>query len=179
VEDQAVENRLTRTDKRKKSKEKRGALMDVKYINPFINATLHVLNTMAGLEAKAGKPFLKEDKVARGDVSSVIGLTGEVSGTVSVSFSESCILSIVSNMFGEAVTKLNDEIGDATGEIANMISGQARQELEALGRSLKAAIPSVIMGNNHTLTHFTKHPVIAIPFGTNDGDFTIEVCFEK
>lgn len=152
--------------------------MDVQYINPFVTATLHVLKTMAHTEVKAGKPFLKKEKVARGDVSGLIGLTGEMSGTISVSFTEPCILAIVGRMFGENVTAMNDEIGDAVGEIANMISGQARQKLEEMGRPLHAAIPSVIMGKGHQITHITSHPVIAIPFETDDGGFTIEVCFE-
>lgn len=153
--------------------------MDVQYINPFISATVHVLKTMAHTEAKPGKPYLKKDKVAQGDVSSLIGLTGDVSGTISVSFTEKSILSIVTNMFGEEVPSLNDEIGDAVGEIANMISGQARQTLESMGRPLQAAIPSVIMGKGHQITHITNHPVVAIPFQTNNGGFTIEVSFEK
>ena len=153
--------------------------MDVKFINPFINATLNVLETIASTKAKAGKPYLKNDHVAQGDISGVIGLTGEVCGTISTSFTENSILAIVSRMFGEEMKELNDEIKDAVGEIANMISGQARQKLEELGRSLKAAIPTVVIGKNHTITHLTKHPVIAIPFSTDNGNFTIEVCFEE
>jgi chemotaxis protein CheX len=152
--------------------------MDVQYINPFITATLHVLKTMARTEVNAGKPFLKKEKLARGDVSGLIGLTGDVSGTISVSFTEPCILAIVGRMFGEDMRAINEEIGDAVGEIANMISGQARQALEEMGRPLQAAIPSVIMGKGHQITHFTSHPVIAVPFETDNGGFTIEICFE-
>ena len=153
--------------------------MDVTYVNPFINATLNVLETMAFTKADAGKPFLKKDQVAQGDVSGVIGLTGEVKGTIAVSFTEKSILSIITNMFGEDMKELNEEIKDAVGEIANMISGQARQELEELGRSLQAAIPAVIMGKNHSIKHITTHPIVAIPFNTDNGEFTIEVCFEE
>ena len=153
--------------------------MDVEIVNPFVDATLHVLDTLASTKAEPGKPFLKKDSFARGDVSSVIGLIGETSGTISVSFTENAILSIVSKMFGEEMTSLNGEIQDAVGEIGNMISGQARQKLEKKGRSLKAAIPTVVMGKNHSITHITKHPIVAIPFNTDSGDFTIEVCFEK
>ena len=153
--------------------------MDVTLINPFIDATLNVLETMAFTKAEAGKPYLKNDQVARGDVTGVIGLIGETSGTISVSFSEKCILAIVSNMFGEEMKEMNNEIKDAVGEIANMISGQARKKLEELGRSLQAAIPTVIMGKNHAITHVTSHPVVAIPFGTDNGEFTVEVCFEE
>jgi chemotaxis protein CheX len=153
--------------------------MDVELVNPFIDATLHVLETMASTKAQAGKPYLKKDQVARGDVSSVIGLTGEATGMMSLTFTEKGILPIVSNMFGEEMKEINDEIKDAVGEIGNMISGQARQKLEERGRSLKAAIPTVIMGKNHSITRVTTAPVIAIPFSTDSGEFTIEVCFEE
>jgi chemotaxis protein CheX len=153
--------------------------VDVRYINPFINATLNVLETMAYTKAVAGRPYLKKNRVAPGDVSGVIGLTGDVSGSISVSFTEKSILAIVSSMFGEEMKRLNEEIEDAVGEITNMISGQARQELEGLGMSLRAAIPTVIMGKSHTITHVTTHPIIAIPFTTANGGFAIEVCFER
>lgn len=153
--------------------------MDVKYINPFIAATVHVLDTTAHIETTAGKPFIKRDKIARGDVTGVIGLTGRMRGTVSVSFTEPCILSIVSGMFGEEMKEMNEEIRDAVGEISNMISGQARRKLEEDGLSLSAAIPTVIMGKDHSLSHITTYPVIAIPFQTAKGEFTIEVSFEE
>ena len=152
--------------------------MDVKMINPFINATLNVLETMASIKAESGKPYLKKDDVARGDVSGVIGFTGEKSGTVSVTFDELCILKIVSNMFGEEMKEINNEIADAVGEITNMISGQARKELEEIGNVFQGAIPSVITGKNHKLESVTEGPKIAIPFKTKAGNFTIVVCFE-
>jgi chemotaxis protein CheX len=133
---------------------------------------------MASTNAEAGKPYMKNDQIAQGDVSGVIGLTGKTRGTVSVSFTEDCILSIVSNMLGEEMMELNNDIKDAVGEITNMITGQARQKLEEIGMSLKAAIPTVITGKNHTITHITVAPVMAIPFTTDNGKFTIEVCFE-
>lgn len=153
--------------------------MDTRMINPFIEATLHVLETMASVKVESGRPYLKKDQVATGDVSGIIGLTGDLKGTISVSFSESSISAIVSNMFGEKINGLNDEVKDAVGEIANMISGQARQKLEELGRNLKAAIPTVIIGKNHSITHITEEKIIAIPFTTDNGGFTIEVCFEE
>ncbi len=153
--------------------------MDAKLINPFINATLNVLETMAFVKVQSAKPYLKKDDIAKGDVTGVIGLTGEINGTISVTFDEGSILKIVSNMFGEEVTELNTEVMDAVGELTNMISGQARRELEESGKRFEAAIPSVISGNNHQITHYTDGPKIAIPFTTEGGAFTIEVCFEN
>ena len=153
--------------------------MDVKLINPFINATLSVLETMAFITVTAGNPYVKKDNVAVGDVTGVLGLTGVANGTISVSFEEKCILTIVSNMFGETMEKLDDDISDAVGELTNMISGQARRELEQIGKVFKAAIPSVVTGKNHSIRHYSEGPKIAIPFSTEGGEFTIEVCFER
>ena len=153
--------------------------MDVKLVNPFINATINVLETMAFMTVSAGTPYLKKGNVAVGDVSGIMGLTGVANGTIAVTFEEKCILAVVSNMFGETMSELNNEIADAVGELTNMISGQARRELEETGKVFKAAIPSVITGRNHSIIHYTEGPKIAIPFHTDNGEFTIEVCFER
>jgi len=152
--------------------------MDVTLVNPFIEATLHVLSSIAFTKATAGKPYLKKDAIAKGDISGVVGLSGEARGTLSVSFSKTSILSIVSKMFGEPIEDINDEVRDAVGEILNIVSGLARQKLETKGRVLKGAIPTVITGENHSITHIPKQPIIAIPFATENGHFTIEVCLE-
>ncbi|MDY0219657.1 MAG: chemotaxis protein CheX [Desulfobacterium sp.] len=153
--------------------------MDVRLINPFISATANVLETMAFVKVQAGNPYLKKNSTALGDITGVIGLTGVANGTISVTFQSACILNIVSKMFGEKMEELNGEIVDAVGELTNMISGQARKELEEIGKVFKAAIPSVITGKNHTITHCTSGPKIAIPFFVGDGSFTIEVSFER
>ncbi len=153
--------------------------MDVKLINPFINATINVLETMAFVKVTAGIPYGKKDNTAVGDVTGVLGLTGVAHGTIAVTFEEKCILTVVSNMFGEEMGSLNEDIADAVGELTNMISGQARRELDEIGKVFKAAIPSVITGKNHTIRHYSDGPKIAIPFKTDGGEFTIEVCFDR
>ena len=150
--------------------------MDANIINPFINATINVLETMAFVKARPGKPYLKKDDTARGDVTGVIGVTGVAHGTISVTFEEDSILKIVSNMFGESIQTLDHEVADAVGELTNMISGQARMELEKKGKVFEAAIPSVITGKGHKIIHITDGPKIAIPFSIDEGTFTIEVC---
>lgn len=153
--------------------------MDAKIINPFIRATMNVIKTMARIDSTAGKPFLKKQETAIGDISGVIGIYGETDGSIAVSFEESSVLAIVSNMFGETMKSIDNDVIDAVGEITNMISGQARMELETLGRHFQAAIPSVFTGKNHLVTHVARGPRIAIPFTTPNGAFVIEVCLER
>jgi chemotaxis protein CheX len=91
--------------------------MDVRFINAFLEGTISVLKTMAFIEPKPGKPYLKKDALARGDISGIIGLTGSVTGSMALSFSEKSILKIVSNMLGEEIKEINGDIKDAVGEM--------------------------------------------------------------
>jgi chemotaxis protein CheX len=150
--------------------------MDVRFINPFLTGTVNVLKTMASVDPKPGKPYLKKNSLATGDVSGIIGLTGSVAGSMALSFSEEAILKIVSNMLGEEITEVNGDITDAVGEITNMVSGASRKELEAVGLTITAAIPTVISGKGHSIKHVLGGPSLIIPFETDNGPFVVDVC---
>jgi chemotaxis protein CheX len=152
--------------------------MDVKYINPFLSGTLEVLKKMAFLDAIPGKPSVKKDETASGDVSGIIGITGDAVGSLALSFSEKCICKIVSNMLGEEHHEVTKDIIDAVGELTNMISGASRTQLEKMGMAVYAAIPAVVHGQGHTITHILKSPSIVIPFSTAAGPFFVDVCIK-
>lgn len=150
--------------------------MEAKFINPFLEGTISVLKTMAFVEPQAGKPYLKKDNSATGDVSAIIGLTGDSIGSLALSFSEGAILRIVSNMLGEEIDTINGDIKDAVGEITNMVSGVARKNLEAQGFNITAAIPTVVSGKDHSILHVLGGPSIIIPFTIEQGTFVVDVC---
>jgi chemotaxis protein CheX len=150
--------------------------MDVTFINPFLEGTINVLKKMAFVDPKVGMPYLKKDSKAVGDVSGIIGLTGSAKGSLALSFTEKSIIKIVNNMLGENFQVINDDIRDAVGEITNMISGDARKRLEAEGFVIRAAIPTVISGKDHELSHTLTGPSIIIPFEIDEGSFVVDVC---
>lgn len=152
--------------------------IDVLVVNPFLASVIEVLGTMAQVRAVPGKPYLKTDRSARGDVSGVIGLSGEVDGTVSVTFSRDCACAVVGNMLGERVDEIDQTVIDAVGELTNMISGRARQGLQKCGRTFNAAIPTVISGQGHSITHCAD-PVLCLEFKTLYGPVAVEVAFGK
>lgn len=153
--------------------------MDVKFINPFLKGTIEVLKKMAFIEPRPGKVYLKETSVAYGDVSGIIGITGDVVGSLAISFTEVCICNIVNKILGETYEKAGQEVFDAVGEITNMISGVARNYLEKDKMNVYAAIPSVVYGKDHTIDHILNSPSIVIPFITGKGSFVVDVCIKK
>ena len=151
--------------------------MDAKIINPFLESAQNVLKTMAMIEATPGKPYLKKESRAMGDVSGIIGITGVAQGSMSISFEKDCICAVVANLFGSPVDAITEEVKDAVGEMTNMICGDARRRLEAQGTSLQAGTPTVVAGKDHSITHIHTGPCLAMPFETPDGGFTVEVAF--
>jgi chemotaxis protein CheX len=168
--------KLPRFLKRYRDTGLKGKIMNVQFINPFLEATTDVLKTMAMLEPTAGNPYLKKGNQAKGDVSGIIGMTGSARGSLALSFSKNSILKIVSNMLGENYTMINNEVQDAVGEITNMISGVARKKMESQGFNISAAIPTVVAGKDHAILHVLGGPSIIIPFETENGPFFIDVC---
>lgn len=153
--------------------------MDIKFINPFLQGTIEVLTKMAFVEPRPGKVYLKETSRAQGDVSGIIGITGDMIGSLAISFSESCICHIISRMLGESYTEATQDVFDGVGELTNMISGVARTHLEKDGMEVYAAIPSVVYGKDHTINHILKSPSIVIPFETDEGPFVVDVCIKR
>ncbi|HDQ40929.1 MAG TPA: chemotaxis protein CheX [Desulfonatronum sp.] len=151
---------------------------DVSLINPFLNAVVGVLGMMASVEATPGKPFINRKRATVGDITGSIGITGHVSGVMSLTLDKPVILKIVNNMLSENYTELNSDIADAVGELTNMIAGQARQDLAKLGIILKASTPAVVVGKGHEIQHVTSSPILAIPFTTPQGTLVVETSFE-
>ncbi len=152
--------------------------MKAEFINPFLEATISVLKAMAFLDPIPGKPYLKKGGSASGDISGIVGITGEAEGSLCLSFSKACILFIISQMLGEEQKEINEEVKDAVGELTNMISGDSRRRFQEMGHSFQGAIPSVISGPGHEVKHITKGPILSIPFATHAGNFIVEVCFK-
>lgn len=153
--------------------------MKSEFINPFLDATVNVVSTMAMLQPTAGKPFLKKDKTASGDISGIIGLTGDMKGAIVLSFSTGAACKIVGSMLGEEYTELDADISDAVGELTNMVSGDARRRLAGLGHNFEAGLPTIVKGVGHQIESMTKGPVIAIPFDVEGDKFVVEASFEK
>lgn len=156
-----------------------GKKMDVNIVNPFVEAVLNTLETSASTRAERGAPFVKKNTVATGPISGVLKMSGDHNATIAITFSKSGILAIVSKLFGETMSELNDDIKDAVGEISNMVSGQAANTLAQGGGRYKVSLDAVILEENHRIPHIGRLRPVALPFKTEDGEFTLEISFES
>ena len=153
--------------------------MNVEFINPFIGAFKNVLLTMAQMDLTPGKPKKKENEIAQGDVTGLLGMTGpKVKGSFSITFDKVLALEIMNRMLGEKPDGINSEVIDLVGELTNMVAGGAKNTLGESGFECGMATPVVVSGKDHTITHRVDGPKLILPFKADIGKAHIEICFE-
>ena len=154
--------------------------MDVTLVNPFIEGTLHILDTTAFVKVTPESPYLKTTSLTQGDITGFLEISGDLSGTAAISFSKKSILGIVSAMFGEEMTEINDEIADAVGEISNMVAGHVTTKIAELSKKIKVKFVEIIMGEGQPLSHNPAGShTVSIPFRTTKGKVLLEVCYAE
>jgi len=146
--------------------------LDSKLILPFVASTTNVFTTMVKLTPQIGKPHLKESIETSYDVSGVIGFSGEVIGSVVVSFQFESAKKLVNGLMGMEIDPESSDFSDAIGEIANMIAGNAKKDL---GLTANIAVPTVIIGKGHVIGRLSGVPCVVIPCKTDVGEFAVEV----
>ena len=107
------------------------------------------------------------------DVSGIIGMTGDVEGTVVLSFPTSTAERAVSLFTGMEIASDHEDFADAIGELVNMVSGGAKAQFT--GKNVGISTPSVIIGSEHAVYGRKDMTTIEIPCSCDIGDFNVEV----
>lgn len=152
-----------------------GKPVDVSFINPFIDATLYVLETMCSTRPTKEKVFVRTQDQISGDISAIIAMnSSKFRGSMAIAFEKATFLALVGSMLGETYTEITDELQDAAGEICNQVFGQAKKALNEGGHDIQPAIPSIVVGNHHTIKHLVDGKCLVVSFKTPAGAMAIE-----
>ena len=150
--------------------------MQAEHINPFLRAVTNTFATMFDCGVRRGAMTLVNSEVKSFPISGVIGLSGKAVGTVVINLSEEVALKAASAMLMMEMTEVDDDVIDAVGEMANMIAGQAKAELEE--HDMSVSLPTVITGKGHELRFPSDAKPIAVEFDTDFGPLRLEVGLE-
>lgn len=150
--------------------------MDPMYIKPFVTSIQNVFSTMMQLQVTVKEPFVKPSGGPNHDVSGIIGMSGDVVGSVVLAFPKDTAQNIVNLFTGQQIVFGSSDFADAIGELVNMIAGNAK----ALFKDKKASIscPSVVVGGNHRVALQSDTACIVIPCSTDCGEVMIEIAIK-
>ena len=144
--------------------------MNVEIINPFIDASMNVINQTTGLQTRIGKVYKKETPYQSGSVVILIGLIGTVHGSVTFNLSEQLACRIASIMMGGMpVPKLDEIAKSAIGELSNMILGNTGIILSKKNVNIDVTPPTILTGDNLKLSVHDS-VIICIPLLFEDNE---------
>ena len=151
--------------------------MDQSYIIPFVKSVQNVFETMLQLPVQIGQPELKQPGDSGHDVSAIIGMSGDVEGSVVLSFPTATAERIVALFTGTEFAADHEDFADAVGELVNMVSGGAKAQFE--GKEVTISCPSVVVGQSHQVYGRKDVIAICIPCESDCGEFNVEVSIRQ
>jgi len=155
-----------------------GNHMDVLMINALLNSLFTIFATMVRLEIQAGVPILKQNNIAKGDASGLIGMKAAgTSGSVALSLTLPTIRVISSSMLGEEFTRIDKDATDLVGELTNMLVGGAKAILSEKGHDFDMHTPQLLVGDGHEIVHHHPGKTVLLPIMIDQHEFYIELNF--
>ena len=121
--------------------------MDVKLVNPFIDAFTTVLPQMGFPTPTRTGMSVKEQNAKSLGVAVIVGFTKEIRGSVVYNMTEETAKFIASTMMmGMPVAAFDEMAQSAISEMSNMLTANAATNLTALGLEVDISTPSLTVG---------------------------------
>lgn len=147
------------------------------YINPFIESTINVITQVTGVTPEKSEVDLKSGHELIGDVSGVLGLAGTAEGFLIIILSKKLSCELISRMLSVGVDEISDDdVRDGIGELANMVSGNAKAALVGTPYHFELSIPTVVIGSSHSIAHPPDIPCVTVTFKVLDEEFKVAVA---
>ena len=151
--------------------------MDPQYITLFIRSIQNVFSTMLRMPVTINQPTIKKGASAAYDVSGIIGMSGDVVGSVVLSFPKETAQKLITAFCGMEFPSDSPDFADAVGELVNMISGSAKGMF--VDKNVSISCPSVVIGPGHHINTRSDTPCVSIPCSTSQGDLAIEIAIRE
>ncbi|WP_124066312.1 chemotaxis protein CheX [Clostridium sp. E02] len=151
--------------------------MDVKYINPFIEAFYTVMPQLGFQKVEKQSVSLKDQNLSYTGVILTVGIVGEIKGNVVYFLGHEEAKKVASvMMMGMPVEEFDEMSQSAVSELANMLTANAATYFEKIGLSVDISTPTLLYGNNVSVK-MSSHQVLCIPLKADDIPIEVNIAF--
>ena len=152
--------------------------MDVKIVNPFVEAVDDVMPQLGFKEIKKVGLEVKDSHIPSHGVMALIGIAGAVKGTVIYNVETDHAQIIASTMMGGAPVPEMDEMAQsAISEMANMLCANASIKLSNMGMNIDISTPTLMFGKDTTLK-VSVNKVLGVKVLMDNIPLTVEIAIE-
>lgn len=154
--------------------------LNAKYVNPFIEAAISVVQQITGIEVRRGHLSYKAKVEPSFGVSIIIGIYGFLVGQIVYSLDGTLADKLVDRLLdGKSPQEKKIMYIDTLGELANMITGNATSHLNnSKDLALNITTPAIAMGNGVSINLVPK-PAIVLGLYTQYGRIEINIAVEE
>ncbi len=152
--------------------------MNVKILNPFLEAAAEVVATECHTVVNRGNLTLQKSAMTADEVTVLISLIGNIQGVALYGMSIQTGLGLVSRVMGQTFTEFDSLAQSGVAELGNVISGQATVKLSQAGYSADISPPTLILGKGLTVSTL-DFPRIVVPLSTEAGDVTVHLALRE
>ncbi|WP_313758649.1 chemotaxis protein CheX [Tissierella sp.] len=148
--------------------------MKAEYVNSFYKATQDVFRLMLDTDVERGNLQIVEDMVCSREANIILGVTGDLKGTILFSFTKDMTLEMVKIMSGMEMDEIDNFVSSALGEVANIVGGNAVTNLTNHNYICDIAPPQIIIGEYKSISMANKKALL-MPLKTPIGEFDINI----
>lgn len=152
--------------------------MNVKFLNPFVDAAVDVLKAEAKANISKGTITLQKSALTTDEVTVLINLVGQVQGVVLFGLSEKMGMNIVSMMMSQEFSEFDNLAQSGIAELGNVISGRATVMLAEAGFKSTISPPTMIKGKGVQISTL-DFPRIVVPLNCEYGEMVIHLALRE
>lgn len=152
--------------------------MNVKFLNPFVEAAFEVLTMETGSTIKRGDLSLETSLYVTDDVTVIIALVGMIEGNVFYSMDKETAIKLASKLMGEKFTEFNSLAQSGIAEIGNVITGRASVKLSQSGYESTISPPTMLQGKGASISTL-DYPRIVLPMWSEMGEILIHLSLRQ
>jgi chemotaxis protein CheX len=150
-------------------------LVNVEFLNPFVDAASEVLLAEAGMEGKRGKLSLQKSAMTADDINVLIHLVGQIQGVVLYGMSAAMGLAVVSRILGQEFSEMDNLAQSGVAELGNVITGRATVKLSQAGYQSNISPPTLISGNGVQISTLDFSRIV-VPLSTDFGSIIVHLA---
>jgi chemotaxis protein CheX len=152
--------------------------MNVKFLNPFVEAAFEVLTSEMKGAIERGELRLENGPYKSEDVTVILALVGAVEGSVFYSTSALTATQMASAILGERIESFNPLAQSGIAELGNVITGRASMKLSRAGFEATISPPSLIIGKGAQISTL-EMPRLLVPLITSFGMVRIHLSLRQ
>lgn len=152
--------------------------MNVKFVNPFVEAAHDVLKAETHLALVRGELRLEKESYVTDEVTVILSVIGRVEGTVFYSMTEKTAVGLASQMLNEPCEKFTGLAQSGIAELGNVITGRASVKLSTNGYESTISTPTMLLGKGATISTLDLARLI-VPLNSQCGAFVIHLALRE